>query len=142
MEIFWDEIEIQADEYLKIMDITDKVKDMVKKRKIKEGNVCLYNPHVTSAVTINEREPALWQDLLANYKRLVPLKDKYHHNEKYKGIPQEENTHAHILNTLIGQSATVPIREGRLLLGPWQSILFIELDGFKRRKLVVQTIGK
>jgi len=142
MQILWDEIPVQTKEYLKVVDITDKVQAIFKKQKIKEGNLTVYNPHVTSAVTINEDDPDLWEDFLDAYRRLVPLKGKYRHNEKYKGIPREENTHAHILNTFIGQSVTIPIRDGKLLLGTWQSVLYIELDGGKKRKLIVQLIGE
>lgn len=66
------------------------------------------------------------------------MKADYKHNAKYRGIPREENAHAHILNTFIGQSVRIPIREGRLLLGTWQAILYIELDGGKQRNLIGQ----
>lgn len=59
MEIFWDEIPVSTKEYLKVVDITDKVRGIVKKRKVKEGSVLIYNPHVTSAITINESDPEL-----------------------------------------------------------------------------------
>ena len=140
MEIFWDEIPVSTREHLKVVDITDKVESIVEKRKVREGNIFVYNPHVTSAITINEPDPELWDDLLTAYQRLVPLKADYHHNAKYRGIPHEENAHAHILNTFIGQSVTIPIREGKLLLGTWQAVLFIELDGGKKRNLIVQTV--
>lgn len=138
MEILWDEIPVFTDEYLKVIDITDKVKELVKKRGTKEGSILIYNPHVTSAITINEADPELWDDLLEAYQRLVPLRANYKHNAKYRGIPREENAHAHILNTFIGQSVTIPIQNGRILLGTWQAILYIELDGGKRRNLIVQ----
>jgi len=138
MEIFWDEIPVFTKEYLKVVDITNKVQEIVDNRKVKEGSVLIYNPHVTCAITINEPDPELWDDLLEAYQRLVPLKADYKHNAKYRGIPREENAHAHILNTFIGQSVRIPVREGRLLLGTWQAILYIELDGGKQRNLIVQ----
>ena len=139
MEIFWDEIPIQTKEYLKVVDITDKVQHILQARGVRNGSVLLYNPHVTCAVTINENDPELWQDLLEAYQRLAPLKADYKHNAKYRGIAREENAHAHILNTLIGQSVTIPVRNGNLLLGTWQAVLYIELDGGKKRTLIVQT---
>lgn len=139
LEIFWDEIPVFVKEYLKVVDITDKVQGIVGKRGVREGSILVYNPHVTSAVTINEADPELWDDLLEAYQRLVPLRADYKHNAKYRGIPREENAHAHILNTFIGQSVTIPIEKGELLLGTWQAILYIELDGGKKRNLIVQT---
>ena len=138
MEILWDEIPVFTEEYLKVIDITDKVQQIIREKKVNEGSILIYNPHVTSAITVNEPDPELWDDLLEAYQRLVPLKANYKHNAKYRGIPREENAHAHILNTFIGQSVTIPIREGRLLLGTWQEVLYIELDGGKRRNLIVQ----
>ena len=142
MRMFWSEIPVYSEEYLKVIDITREVKRLVEKSGIREGTVTIYNPHVTSAVAINEPDPELWRDLLGTYERLVPLKADYAHNAKYRGIPREENAHAHILNTLIGSSVSVPIKGGELALGTWQAVLFIELDGGKRRRLTVQVVGE
>lgn len=138
MEVLWDVIPVYCQEYLKVLDITGEVRNLVAKYNVEEGNVLIYNPHPTCAVTINEADPDLWEDLLSTYQKLVPLQNGYRHNAKYRGIPQEENTHAHILNTFIGQSVLVPVRSRRLLLGTWQAILYIEMDGGKRRTLQVQ----
>jgi len=142
MKMFWSEIPVYTEEYLKVINITHEVERVVGESGIRQGTITIYNPHVTSAIAINEPDSELWQDLLNTYKRLVPLKADYQHNAKYKGIPREENAHAHILNTLIGSSVAIPIREGRLLLGTWQAVLFIELDGGKRRRLIVQVVGE
>ena len=141
MQIIWDEIPVYSDEHLKVIDITAEVRKITEKEKIKDGTVNIFNPHVTSAICVNEHDPDLWEDLLQAYQKVAPLKGDYRHNAKYRGMPQEQNTHAHILNTLIGQSVSLPIREGKLILGTWQSVLFIELDGRKRRKLTVQLMG-
>ena len=138
MEVLWESIPVFTEEYLKIVDITDKVQKIVEEKHVSEGSVLIYNPHVTSAITINEPDLELWDDLLHAYKRLVPLEAGYKHNAKYKGMKGEENAHAHILNTFIGQSVVIPIKEKRLLLGTWQAVLYIELDGGKRRNLIVQ----
>ena len=124
MEILWDNISVFTEEYLKIIDITDKIQKIVEEKNVSEGSILIYNPHVTSAITINEPDFELWDDLLEAYKRLVPLRADYKHNAKYRGIKSEENAHAHILNTFIGQSVTIPVREKKLLLGTWHCLLY------------------
>ena len=142
MGIAWDEISISTNKKLQIVDITRDVIEIVENGKVKDGTVTIFNPHVTCAVCINEHDPELWEDLLEAYQRLVPLKGNYHHNAKYGGMSGEQNAHAHILNTLIGQSVSLPVKSGDLVLGTWQSVLFVELDGSRGRKLVVQIAGK
>lgn len=142
MKIYWGAIPVYADKYLKILDVTKDVERVVRESGIKEGFVVVYSPKPTSAVAINENDPDLWEDMLEAYQRLVPIKAEYRHNAKYRGIPSEENAHAHILNTFIGTSVVIPVRNGKLQLGTWQSVLYIELDGFKRRELTVQVVGE
>ena len=138
MEIVWDEINISTDKRLEVIDITEDVRKIVENKKVKDGTVTIFNPHVTCAICINEHDSELWEDLLEAYQKLAPLKGNYRHNAKYSGMPGEQNTHAHILNTLIGNSVNLPVRGGKLILGTWQSVLFIELDGSRKRKLTVQ----
>ena len=142
MKITWGEIHVCADDKLKVIDITQDVKEIAENAQVKDAVVTVFNPHVTSAVCVNEHDPELWKDLLQAYERLVPLRAGYRHNARYNGIPGEQNAHAHILNTLIGQSVSLPLRDGKLIMGTWQSILFIELDGGKRRTLTVQVTGE
>jgi len=125
MKIIWEEVEMYSEKYLNVMDFTEKVRSLVVKSKVKEGV-----------------DPDLWQDLLEAYQRIAPVKGDYRHNAKYQGMPGEQNAHAHIINTLMGSAVSLPIRQGNLILGTWQSILFIELDGGKHRRITVQIMGE
>jgi secondary thiamine-phosphate synthase enzyme len=69
---------------------------------------------------------------------LVPIKGKYRHNAKYTGLPGEQNAHAHILSSIIKPYLIVPIINGSLKLGTWQSLFLIELDGPRNREIMVQ----
>jgi len=142
MKIIWEEVEMYSEKYLNVMDFTEKVRSLVVKSKVKEGVVNIFNPHVTCAICVNENDPDLWQDLLEAYQRIAPVKGDYRHNAKYQGMPGEQNAHAHIINTLMGSAVSLPIRQGNLILGTWQSILFIELDGGKHRRITVQIMGE
>lgn len=142
MKIVWEEVEMYSEEYLNVMDFTEKVRSLVVKSKVKEGVVNIFNPHVTCAICVNEDDPDLWQDLLEAYQKIAPVKGNYRHNAKYRGMSREQNAHAHILNTLIGSAVSLPIRQGKLTLGTWQSVLFVELDGGKHRRILIQIMGE
>lgn len=78
---------------------------------------------------------------LEHIKKLVPLKGDYKHNAKYSSTSGEQNAHAHILSSLIKPSVHVPIENGKPALGTWQSILFIELDGARNRKVKMKVVS-
>jgi secondary thiamine-phosphate synthase enzyme len=114
-----------------MIDITDRVAALVKESGLQDGICCLFVPHTTAAVTINENaDPDVPRDILAALDRIVPLADRYRH--------AEGNAAAHIKTSLFGVSQTIFIEEGRLVLGTWQSIFFCEFDGPRTRKILVR----
>lgn len=115
-----------------IINITGMVNEVVKKSKIPEGTLLVFTPHTTTALTVNEDESGLLQDLLNKISDMVPKGEGYSHDKI------DSNAHSHILASIIGCSVTIPIVNGRPVLGTWQSILFIELDGPRSRKVTVQ----
>ncbi len=133
-----EEIRIKTNKQLEVKDLTGKVKGKID--DIEEGLLTLYVPHTTAAVTIQEGDEELWEDMLETYKRLVPLKRDYKHNAKYSGMSGEQNAHAHILSSMIKPSVHIPIEKGKMALGSWQKILFLELDGGRSRKVKLHVI--
>ena len=115
-----------------IININGLVNEMVKKSKITAGTLLIFTPHTTTALTINEDEPGLLQDILNKLSQIVPKGEGYSHDRI------DSNAHSHILASIIGCSISIPIVNGRAALGTWQSILFIELDGPRSRKVTVQ----
>jgi len=90
--------------------------------------ICLFVPHTTAAVTINEgADPAVARDIIEDLARLVPRRSGHHHSEG--------NSDAHVKASLMGSSAIVPLEQGRLRLGTWQSIYLAEFDGPRTRKV-------
>jgi len=144
--VFRDEFSLRSKERIEILDITSRTEEIVRKSGVKDGFVLAYTEHVTACLTINENDRELLEDIKENLLRLIPIDPeaagvKYRHNEKYSSMPGEQNTHAHILATLMKPSITVPIEKGRLRLGTWQSLFFFELDGPRSRTIQVQVWG-
>jgi len=127
---------------LEISDITQDIVTVVNNSNIANGLVNMWIPHTTAGLMVNEHDPDLWNDILSTMLKMVPLKANYHHNAKYGHLSREQNAHAHILSCLISPSLSIPLKEGRMILGTWQAILFFELDGPRNRSLHIQILGE
>lgn len=119
-----------------IINITDKVEQIVKKSNIKDGIVHIYVPHATAGIILNESaDPNIKTDFLNALNKLVPKREDYLHDRI------DGNAAAHIKSSLVGSSITLPLKYGQLILGTWQSIMFCEFDGPRNsRKVIVQII--
>ncbi len=129
-------ITISTSKKHELVDITSEVSEIVSKSKVKEGICFIYVPHATAGITINENaDPNIQTDIIKAVNKIVPEHDGYLHDSI------DNNAAAHIKSTLIGVSTNIPISNGRLLLGTWQAIMFVELDGPRsNRKIIVQII--
>jgi len=113
-----------------MIDITGRIRNLLKESRIKSGVCHVFVPHTTAAVTINENaDPDVPRDILMELEKIVPLNDHYRH--------VEGNSAAHIKASILGASETVFIENGELVLGTWQSIFFCEFDGPRTRKVLV-----
>ncbi len=109
------------------IDITDKIKI-----DIEEGFCQIYCPHTTAGLTINEgADPSVRQDIISALDNIVPNMDFKH---------REGNSLAHIKASLMGNSVIIPVKDGKLMLGIWQSIFFCEFDGPRQRQVFAKTI--
>lgn len=126
-----------------ILCLDETITREVERLEITEGVVHLINQHTSSGLFINENESRLLEDILDRFRRLLPPQGRYRHNDIWLRdcvAEEPENAHAHIIAILSGQTLTVPIHEGKLALGKWQSILYLELDGPRERKLFAQYV--
>ena len=115
------------------VDITRQVEEEVRKSDIKSGICVVYVPHTTAAVTINENaDPTVRQDILMTLRKAVPDSLPYAH--------AEGNSPAHVKSSLVGASITIPIEDGKLVLGTWQGVFFCEFDGPRRRQVYVKLL--
>lgn len=122
-----------------VVDLTDRVAEAVSATGLRDGLATIFVPGATGAVTTIEHEPGLVRDMGDALQRLVPEDRDYHHNLRW----HDGNGHSHIRASLLGPSLSVPFSNGRLMLGTWQQIVFLELDNRPRdRRIVCQVLGE
>ncbi len=122
-----------------IIDVTEKVQEAVTRSNVKDGIACVFVVGSTAAVTTVEHEPGLVADMREAMGRLYPKGADYDHHRRWG----DGNGHSHIRASFVGPSLTVPVVGGRLLLGTWQQIVFMEFDNKPRtRELAVQVVGQ
>jgi secondary thiamine-phosphate synthase enzyme len=128
------------------IDTTEDVARAVAASCISEGVVVIYSRHTTAAIKINEHEPELLADMERIVSAVSPQERAYHHNDfRVRVVNMEEdecpNGHAHCQHLLLNTSESVPLRGGRLQLGPRQRIFLVELDRARPREVIVHTMG-
>jgi secondary thiamine-phosphate synthase enzyme len=121
------------DEFL---DITPRVQEAIGESGVRSGTVTVYVPHTTAGVTINENaDPAVIHDVLAALDQAVPWRQRFYRHG-------EGNSAAHVKSSMVGCNTTVPIVDGRMTLGTWQSVFFCEFDGPRTRRVLVTVAGE
>ncbi len=122
-----------------VLDITDEVGRQVRSSGLMDGIVTLFTPSSTSALTTTEYESGVVYDLQQLFDRIAPRGSEYRHNLRWG----DGNGHSHVRHALLGPSLTIPFVEGRLTLGTWQQIIFVDFDNRARsRSVVVQVLGE
>lgn len=126
---------------IEIIDVSDRIKGVLERSPVRNGMLTITSSHTTAFVALNEKEPRLQQDMLDFLGRLAPAGQGYGHDaDPVDGRP---NAHSHLIGLFMNASESILIAEGQLLLGQWQSVFFIELDGPRReRRLNVQVAGE
>ena len=118
-----------------IVDVTERIAKFVRQRGVKDGMLIVYSPHTTASVTINENyDPTVKSDMLQKLSKLVPHHETYYEHD-------EGNSDSHVKTAMVGNSATILIQDGRLVLGRWQGIYFCEFDGPRTRELMVKLLS-
>jgi len=139
MEIETYSISISTKGNCDIVDITDNVSDLIVDNNFTEGNVLVFVGGSTAGITTIEYESGLLKDYPKFFERIAPANINYEHDNTW----HDGNGHSHIRAAIQGASLTVPFLKGRMLLGTWQQIIFVDFDNrSRRRNITVQITGK
>jgi len=116
------------------IDLTDKVQEVVSRSGIRNGLAHVFAPHATGVIILTEHEPSLDNDVKNLLEKLIPKRASYQH---------PVNAHSHLRSMLLCPDRTLPVIDGRVVLGTWQSLVFVETDVHPRRRtVIIQAIGE
>lgn len=137
MKIYNEQITLQSMKPREVFNITPQVKAAMEKSGFRDGIILVSSLHSNSAVIVNDDEPGFLEDLDIWLNQLAPIRDDYKHKGRF-----ESNASAHFQSLLLHHQAIVPFTDGRLDLGPWQFILYVELDGLRPKRTLIKVMGE
>jgi secondary thiamine-phosphate synthase enzyme len=130
-----------TNERLQLINITDRINEIVRKSGIRDGIVHLQSLHTTTAVFISEWQDALLHDVRVFLEDLVKRDAYFRHNDPAYSDCERKNADAHLRGMIMGQSLSLQVRNSAVLLGTWQSIILAEFDGPRSRSMSIQVSG-
>ena len=151
--VFSERLEYATTHPCQFIDVSDDVRGVVERSGVGVGQVLVSSAHTTAAVVVQEHEPLLLRDMARLLQRIAPADDYYEHNDftirtVNMADNEPENGHSHCQHLFLGASETLPIVDGAIQMGMWQSIFLVELDnpplrpeGQQRRRITVQVMG-
>ena len=141
LKIHGETILVQTDQRIEVVDLTDRIMQVVRCVGVREGLVSLWSLHTTCAVFINEYQKALLADIKRFLEQIVARDAEWMHNDPAQSDCDRMNADSHLRTMLLGHSLTLQISGGDLVLGQWQRVLMAELDGPRARTLRAQVWG-
>ncbi|MEB3847249.1 MAG: secondary thiamine-phosphate synthase enzyme YjbQ [Desulfurococcales archaeon] len=135
-KVYQEEASVRTTSRFQVLDVTGRVEEAVSKSGVTKGLAMVYVPHTTCGITINEAEPGLMEDIVEFLREHTKPGAPWKHNRI------DDNAHAHLGQSLLGHHASIPVTGGRLNMGTWQRILLVEMDGPRRRRIIITVIGE
>jgi len=134
LNLFTETLNFSTKGEIDFIDLTMKVQGIVSKCGVKNGLVHVFAPHATGVIILTENESGLLEDIKSLLEQIAPSRGRFHH---------PSNAYAHLRSVLLPPDKTIPIIDGHLALGTWQSLLFVETDVYpRRRSMIVQVFGE
>lgn len=141
MKHYTETITLATDEHLQFIDITDRVRETLAKSGIANGILNVYCNHTTASITINERCARLQKDMEKLLRTIAPRENEYQHNADT--VDGRANAHSHLMSLMLNSSESMPVAGGKVRIGEWQSVFFIELDGPREsREVFISVMGE
>jgi secondary thiamine-phosphate synthase enzyme len=145
MKIITKKLHLETKSQMEFVDITTEIEQIIVDSGIREGQVTIYSPHTTASIVVNHNEPMLVQDFMRVMSRLIPISDRYSHDlfeiSRSRTSDGRSNGHSHCKCLLLSTSETLPIERGKMILTDTQSIFFAEMDGGRKRDVIIQIVG-
>jgi secondary thiamine-phosphate synthase enzyme len=141
LQMYIETICYKTRERLELINITRDLNEVVRKHGLKAGFVMVQSLHTTTAVFINEFQQALLDDIKCFLEKLVGRIEYWRHNDPKLSECSRKNADSHLRAMVLGHTISVPVRDGELALGTWQSVILAELDGPRDRAIHVQVLG-
>ncbi|WP_455375965.1 secondary thiamine-phosphate synthase enzyme YjbQ [Kaarinaea lacus] len=145
MHIHSETLCLDTGENIEISNLTPRIESVIASSGISHGFAIISSRHTTTALFVNEFEERLLEDIKTFFRTLVPANKNYLHNDIHlRDCPPDEpeNAHSHIMAMLLSNCEIVPLVDRKLAIGQWQSIMFAELDGPRKRTVQVQIVGE
>jgi secondary thiamine-phosphate synthase enzyme len=143
---YFRELKVSTGGSFEMRDITENIRAVVRESGVLEGMAVIASLHTTCALSVNENEERLFEDIRDFFFTIAPPDGSYKHNDLHLrvNIPHDEpeNAHSHLIAMMLGNSESVAVHDGALVLGCYQSILLLEMDGPRERTLAVQVLGE
>ncbi len=137
MRVHNDYMTVQTKQRREFLNITPNIKMAMEKSGIRDGIILVSALHSNAAVFVNDGEPGLLEDVDAWLEKLAPDRDDYKHSGKF-----ESNASAHLQGLLAHHQVLVPISDAKLELGPWQQVIYADLDGQRPKRILIKVMGE
>ena len=141
VKVFSKTIAVKTSERSELINLSDEIKAFVEATGIVDGYVQVSSLHTTAGLFMNEWQDALLTDMKSMIEQIVPRDTYYRHNDPEFSDCDRHNADSHLRNVVVGHSLSVPISQGKTVLGQWQSVILAEFDGPNQRKVFMQVFG-
>lgn len=133
---------VATEERLQFMDLTKRMRDILQRHEVKQGLLIINSLHTTTALFINEWQEALLHDIQLLLDRLIKEQEGYRHNDPQYSDCDRSNADSHLRSLLLGRQLSIPVVNGEMSLGTFESIIFAELDGPRERQIQLQVLAE
>ena len=141
VKVYSKTILIKTSDRTELVNLTDEIRRMFEATGVVDGYIQVSSLHTTAGLFINEWQDALLVDIKSMLEQIVPRENYYKHNDPEHSDCDRHNADSHLRNVVLGHSLSVPVAEGNLVLGQWQSVILAEFDGPNERKVFIQVFG-
>ena len=132
---------VKTNERTELVHLTEEIRRMFEATGVVDGYIQVSSLHTTAGLFINEWQDALLVDIKSMLEQIVPRENYYKHNDPEHSDCDRHNADSHLRNVVLGHSLSLPVAEGQLVLGQWQSVILAEFDGPNERKVFIQVFG-